>query len=169
MPKEVSNTRKNSRKFIRQVYRRPDGIETAIAQMEPDIVEMQPPQVGVSMQVAYLSQSAMTMHGASVSSQATATASSSTQDQPTQPVASIPASQGIRPTQARARPKPPPAVSRNASLPSFSITSSESFWLCVGCASYPQGQETQGCSCATERKDHALLHKLEVNDGHFST
>lgn len=104
MPKELGDSREDSRELTLPVHNRADGIETAIASIVPDIVEVQPPQASGST-LASSSQPATATQIASSSSQAIATSSLSTQATPSQPATSIPASQGIRPTRARARPK----------------------------------------------------------------
>lgn len=117
MPKEVSNARKNSRKLVTPVHRRPDGIEIAVSRIVPDIEEVQPPQAGGSTLAASSSQSAT----------ADQTASSPTQVTSSQPAAPVSASQGIRPTRARARAKALcGVVSPHVSL-SPSLSSSECF------------------------------------------
>ncbi|EIM84108.1 DUF159-domain-containing protein [Stereum hirsutum FP-91666 SS1] len=104
VPKELGDSRKDSRELTLPVHNRPDGIETVIASIVPDIEEVQPPQASGSTVVSS-SQPGTATQIASSSSQAIATASSSTQATPSQPATSIPASQGIRPTRAHARPK----------------------------------------------------------------
>ncbi|EIM84109.1 DUF159-domain-containing protein [Stereum hirsutum FP-91666 SS1] len=126
--KEIDvNARLNLPEFIQPVYGRPDGIESAFAQMDPDI-EAQSSQGEGSVQVASPS-SAVATHDSSSSAtatqassssatptQASSSSSSSSQNVPTastltqavssQPAAPPSASQGMRPTCARARPKP---------------------------------------------------------------